>query len=113
MTSSMSTARPLMTVTWTSVTSGMTVAVTPGSVRRFFFEYHGWITVRETAVDDDDVRLGQIVDGRDDEDPGYEKEVGVVRLTRGSVMQRSSAGTGRARREARPSTMHEIVEADR
>ncbi|MEV1078723.1 Imm7 family immunity protein [Streptomyces sp. NPDC050211] len=27
------------------------------------FEYHGWITVRETAVDDDDeVRLRQIVD---------------------------------------------------
>ncbi|WP_107437969.1 Imm7 family immunity protein [Streptomyces mirabilis] len=27
------------------------------------FEYHGWITVRETAVDDDDdVRPGQIVD---------------------------------------------------
>lgn len=27
------------------------------------FEYHGWITVRETAVDDDDdVRLRQVVD---------------------------------------------------
>ncbi|MFE3289042.1 Imm7 family immunity protein, partial [Streptomyces sp. NPDC059233] len=27
------------------------------------FEYHGWITVRETAVDDDDdVRLRQVVE---------------------------------------------------
>lgn len=25
----------------------------------FLFDYHGWITARETAVDDDDVRLGQ------------------------------------------------------
>jgi hypothetical protein len=28
------------------------------------FEYHGWITVRETAqADDDDVRLQEVVDG--------------------------------------------------
>ncbi|MEV7017098.1 Imm7 family immunity protein [Streptomyces sp. NPDC093991] len=26
------------------------------------FEYHGWITVRETATDDDEPRLRQIVD---------------------------------------------------
>ncbi|MGW0571081.1 Imm7 family immunity protein [Streptomyces tauricus] len=26
------------------------------------FDYHGWITVRETAADDDDARLRQIVD---------------------------------------------------
>ncbi|MFE0508838.1 Imm7 family immunity protein, partial [Streptomyces sp. NPDC058964] len=26
------------------------------------FEYHGWITVRETAADDDEARLRQIVD---------------------------------------------------
>ncbi|MER6563677.1 Imm7 family immunity protein [Streptomyces sp. NPDC001027] len=26
------------------------------------FEYHGWITVRETAADDDEPRLRQIVD---------------------------------------------------
>ncbi|MGW0841721.1 Imm7 family immunity protein [Streptomyces sp. NPDC002787] len=109
------------------------------------FEYHGWITVRQSAVDDDDdVRLRQIVDDlrlriarmdspylldlrwmngepfihlgghsnhrsspdatalfehvaavapgsygllhvRDDEDPGHENEVRVLRLVRGTV----------------------------
>ncbi|MEV7512218.1 Imm7 family immunity protein [Streptomyces sp. NPDC090085] len=109
------------------------------------YEYHGWITVRESAVgDDDDVRLRGIVDGlrlriarmaspylldlrwmngepfihvggnsnhsssldvvglfdhvaevapgsygllhvRDDEEPGHENEVHVLRLARGTV----------------------------
>nr|WP_097288382.1 Imm7 family immunity protein [Streptomyces sp. OK228] len=63
------------------------------------FEYHGWITVRETAVDDDDnVRLGQIVDVRDDEDPGYENEVRVSRLARSSVTQHTETGCPRASR---------------
>ncbi|MFF5969590.1 Imm7 family immunity protein [Streptomyces collinus] len=111
------------------------------------YEYHGWITVRETAVDDDDAdRLRQIVDElrlriarmaspylldlrwmngepfihlggfsnhslspvvvglfesvaviasgsygllhvRDDEDPGHENEVRVLRLVRGTLTQ--------------------------
>ncbi|MDX3696393.1 Imm7 family immunity protein [Streptomyces europaeiscabiei] len=115
------------------------------------FEYHGWITVRESAVDDDDeARLRQIVDElqlriaqtaspylldlrwmngepfihlgghsnhrsspdvvelfkhvavvapgsygllhvRDDEDPGHENEVRVLRLVRGRVTQHAEA----------------------
>ncbi|MEV7068708.1 Imm7 family immunity protein [Streptomyces collinus] len=114
-------------------------------------EYHGWITVRETAVDDDDAdRLRQIVDElrlritqmaspylldlrwmngepfihlggfsnhslspdvvglfeyvaaiapgsygllhvRDDEDPGHENEVVVLRLVRGGLTQHTEA----------------------
>ncbi|MGV9351883.1 Imm7 family immunity protein [Streptomyces spiralis] len=115
------------------------------------FEYHGWITVRETAADDDDeARLRRIVDGlevhiaqmdspylldlrwmngepfihlgghsnhrsspnvvelfehvavvapgsygllhvRDDEEPGHENEVCVLRLVRGVVTQHTEA----------------------
>ncbi|MGW0757931.1 Imm7 family immunity protein [Streptomyces sp. NPDC002814] len=115
------------------------------------FEYHGWITVRETAVDDDDeIRLRQIVDElqlriarmaspylldlrwmngepfihlgghsnhrsspdvvglfehvaavapgsygllhiRDDEDPGHENEVRVLRLARGTITLHTEA----------------------
>jgi hypothetical protein len=116
------------------------------------FEYHGWITVRETAADDDDdeLRLRRIVDElelhiarmdspylldlrwmngepfvhlggysnhrsspnvvelfehvavvapgsygllhvRDDEDPGHENEVRVLRLVRGMVTQHTEA----------------------
>ncbi|MFD5588980.1 Imm7 family immunity protein [Streptomyces sp. NPDC127063] len=115
------------------------------------FEYHGWITVRETAADDDDeARLRRIVDElelhisqmdspylldlgwmngepfihlggysnhrsspdpvelfehvaavapgsygllhvRDDEDPGHENEVRVLRLVRGVVTQHTEA----------------------
>ncbi|WP_332880986.1 Imm7 family immunity protein [Streptomyces sp. NBC_00564] len=115
------------------------------------FEYHGWITVRDTAVDDDDeVRLRQVVDElrlriaqmdspylldlrwmngepfihlgghsnhrsspdvvglfehvaavapgsygllhiRDDEDPGHENEVQVLRLARGTITRHSDA----------------------
>ncbi|MFI9756028.1 Imm7 family immunity protein [Streptomyces collinus] len=115
------------------------------------YEYHGWITVRETAVDDDDAdRLRQIVDElrrritqmaspylldlrwmngepfihlggfsnhslspdvvglfeyvaaiapgsygllhvRDDEDPGHENEVRVLRLVRGGLTQHTEA----------------------
>jgi hypothetical protein len=115
------------------------------------YEYHGWIAVRETAVDDDDAdRLRQIVDElrlritqmagpylldlrwmngepfihlggfsnhslssdvdglfgyvaaiapgsygllhvRDDEDPGHENEVRVLRLVRGGLTQHTEA----------------------
>lgn len=95
----MSQARPLMTVAGTSVTSSMTVTVTPGSVRRIFVRVSRLDHRQEAAVDDDgDVRLGQIVDVRDDEDPGYENEVGVFKLARGSVTQHTEAGCPRASR---------------
>ncbi|MFD5625443.1 Imm7 family immunity protein [Streptomyces sp. NPDC127072] len=115
------------------------------------FEYHGWITVRESAVDDDDeVRLRQVVDElglhiaqmaspylldlrwmngepfihagghsnhrsspdvvglfehvaavapgsygllhiRDDEDPGHENQVRVLRLARGRITWHTKA----------------------
>ncbi|MEU1326663.1 Imm7 family immunity protein [Streptomyces microflavus] len=84
---------------------------------RGMFEYHGWITVRESAAADDDEqpRLRQIADElrlrialmdspyehvaevapgsygllhvRDDEDPGHENEVRVLRLVRGRITQ--------------------------
>ncbi|MET8945147.1 Imm7 family immunity protein [Streptomyces sp. NPDC004542] len=68
------------------------------------FEYHGWVTVLESAGDDE-IRLRRIVDGlrahvgsvapgsyglihiRDDEDPGHENEVRDLRLVRGTVTE--------------------------
>ncbi|MFF4993806.1 Imm7 family immunity protein [Streptomyces sp. NPDC000656] len=58
------------------------------------FEYHGWITVRETAVDDDDdLRLRHVVD---------ELRLRVAQTARAGAVGRRSSGCRNARKSGDP-----------